>query len=113
MAKNKEEQAEEVKEKIAESGLDYKFPHTMTLKKPIKMTDTQTITELVFENELDGRALVDYPLGENANITFNDMFKPIAKMTGRPQAIVMRLMGPDLMEAVSIFNYFFAESQSI
>lgn len=104
---------EDVKKAFEEEGIEYSFPHTMTLNKPLEFPNGSTITELEFKREIDAEMLEELPMdtGSGISLQMRDYYVPISKMTNKPLAIIKKLKAGDIMEAIKIFNYFFAESQ--
>jgi hypothetical protein len=82
------------------------LPYTVTLCEPIKLTETNTVTELVFRNKVNLGMLLHFPTGEDSVQKIGHLMPVIKGMTGQNDLVVKRIGWEDAQECFKVVNYF-------
>lgn len=100
-----------VQKKNTKKKEDIKLPYRLKLKKPVTLTSTKTIEEIVFKYEPTLESIEHFSL-DGTGQTMGNLFPVISAMIDEPSDLIRRLSIPDGMRCAEIASFFVADLET-
>ena len=89
---------------------EYELPYNYILKKPIQLSENNTVTEINFKNAVNGGMIEHLPAGGSQFMKMGHFYPIISKMTGETLITIKKMEFDDLQKCIEVVGSFLGDS---